>query len=161
MAQPTPLKHEIAKLKRKGFMGTPLNVDPINQEKQQDTPEYRSRMLATLTGHIGAPHAIGMAALYEAVFDRPWQHRINDTRALRRLVTTMRSEGVPICSVSSSDGGGYYLAAAGSELANYLRRTERRALLILQRNARIKRISLPNYLGQLKLNMEGNHGEAA
>ncbi len=124
-----------------------------------DTPENRSRMLAELTSHVGEPNAISMAGLYEAVFDRPWEHRINDTRALRRLITAMRAEGVPICSVSTSSGGGYYLAAAGSELANYLRRSERRALLILQRNSKIKRISLPNYLGQLKLNMEGDHGE--
>lgn len=126
-----------------------------------DTPENRSRMLAELTSHVGEPNAIGMAGLYEAVFDRPWEHRINDTRALRRLVTVMRAEGVPICSVSSRSGGGYFLAAAGSELADYLRRTERRALLILQRNARIKRISLPNYLGQMKLNMEAGSDEQA
>jgi hypothetical protein len=119
-----------------------------------DTQENRNRTLATLTSHIGELNAIGMAPLYEAVFDRPWEHRINDTRALRRLITILREEGVPICSVATSNGGGYYLAAAGSELANYLRRSERRALLILQRNSRIKKISLPNYLGQIKLNME-------
>jgi hypothetical protein len=120
-----------------------------------DTPEARSRMLAELTSHVGEPNAIGMAALYETVFDRPWEHKINDTRALRRLITVMRTEGVPICSVSTTSGGGYFLAAAGSELVNYLRRTERRALQILMRNAKIKRISLPNYLGQIRMNMEG------
>ena len=44
------------------------------------------------------------------------------------------------------------------------RRSERRALLILHRNAKIKKISLPDYLGQMKLNMEsigGGHDEAA
>jgi hypothetical protein len=126
-----------------------------------DTPETRSRMLAELTSHIGEPNAISMSALYEAVFDRPWEHKINDTRALRRLITAMRGEGVPICSVTSTNGGGYFLAAAGSELVNYLRRTERRALQMLQRNAKIKRISLPNYLGQIRMNMGGEHDEAA
>lgn len=126
-----------------------------------DTQENRSRTLATLASHIGEPNAIGMAALYEAVFDRPWEHRINDTRALRRLITILRDEGVPICSVATSSGGGYFLAAAGSELAAYLRRSERRALLILRRNSRIKRISLPNYLGQLRMNMEAGNEQAA
>ena len=123
--------------------------------------KYRGRLLATLTGHIGEPNAIGMASLFEAVYGRPWDNKINDTRALRHLVTGLRTEGIPICSVSSQDGGGYYLAAAGSELANYLRRSERRALKILSRNARIKKISLPNYLGQLRMNMEGGRDQAA
>lgn len=126
-----------------------------------DTQENRSRLLAALTSHIGSTHAIGMAALYEAVFDRPWDHRINDTRPLRMLITKLRQEGIPICSVSNQDGGGYYLASAGSELNDYLRRSEIRALKILSRNAKIKKVSLPDYLGQMRLNMEGNHGEAA
>ncbi len=124
----------------------------IYRIEQIDTPEHRTRILAQLTSHIGQANAIGMAPLYEAVFGRPWQHRINDTRALRRLVTILREEGVPICSVASHDGG-YYLAAAGSELSHYLRRNERRALLILTRNARIKKVALPNYLGQIRMEM--------
>jgi hypothetical protein len=120
-----------------------------------DTQENRNRLLATLTSHIGETHAIGMAALYEAVFNRPWDHRINDTRPLRMLITKLRQDGVPICSVSNQDGGGYYLASAGSELNDYLRRSEIRALKILSRNAKIKKVSLPEYLGQMRLNMEG------
>ncbi|PKN35624.1 MAG: hypothetical protein CVU61_02040 [Deltaproteobacteria bacterium HGW-Deltaproteobacteria-19] len=126
-----------------------------------NSSDNRMRLLGKLTEHIGAHNAVGMAELYEAVFGRPWNHKINDTRDLRHLVTILREEGVPICSVSSQSGGGYYLAAAGSELTDYLRRGERRALSILSRNARIKKISLPNYLGQIKLGMEGKHEEAA
>jgi len=133
----------------------------MREKEFVDPALYRGRLLAELTSHIGEHQAIGMAALYEAVFERPWQDKINDTRALRKVVTDLRAEGVAICSVSTTAGGGYYLAAAGSELAQYLRRTERRALSILSRNARIKRISLPNYLGQLKLNMEDGHDQAA
>lgn len=126
-----------------------------------DTQEKRNRLLAALTSHIGETNAIGMAELYEAVFERPWDNRINDTRNLRKLITVMREDGLPICSVSSSDGGGYYLASAMSELTQYLRKAEIRALKILSRNAKIKKVSLPEYLGQMKLNMEGNHGKAA
>ncbi|MDX9820639.1 MAG: hypothetical protein RBT20_01795 [Syntrophales bacterium] len=131
------------------------------EKHEVDTPENRHRLLAELTSHIGEPNAAGMAALYEAVFERPWDHRINDTRAVRTLITAMRREGIPICSSAKKEGGGYYLAAAGSELADYLRRNERRALLILSRNAKIKKIALPNYLGQIRMNMEGDNGEAA
>jgi len=67
-----------------------------------DSNEYRNRLLAELTSHVGEANAIGMPALYQAVFDRPWSNRINDTRHVRRLITIMRGEGVPICSVSSS-----------------------------------------------------------
>jgi len=127
----------------------------MKEANEIDNQENRNRLLATLTSHIGETNAIGMAGLFEAVFNRPWDNRINDTRALRTLITVMREEGIPICSVSNKDGGGYYLASAGSELTNYLRRSEIRALKILSRNAKIKKVSLPDYLGQMRLNMEG------
>lgn len=123
------------------------------ENREVDTAENRNRLLAQLSSHIGEANAISMTALYAAVFQRPWDDHINDTRGLRRLITYMREEGVPICSVSSSNGG-YYLAAAGSEMADFIRKTERRALRILMRNAKMKKTSLPNYLGQLKLEME-------
>lgn len=133
------------------------------QEKNKDidTAENKYRLMNVLHEHVGAANAIGMSALYEAVFDRPWNDRINDTRALRTLITIMREEGVAICSVSSMSVGGYYLAAGGSELVDYLRKTERRALLILMRNSKIKKVSLPDYLGQLKLEMETNTNDQA
>ena len=127
----------------------------------EEITKNRGSILAALTSHIGEPNAIGMGELFELVYGESWRNRINDTRALRTTITKLREDGVPICSVATSSGGGYYLAAAGSELAAYLRRTERRALKMLHRNARIKKISLPDYLGQMKLNMEGDHGEAA
>lgn len=116
---------------------------------------FKVKLLAELSRHIGELNAIGMAELYEKVFGAEWSNKINDTREIRKLITLMRRDGIPICSVSAQNGGGYYLASAGSELINYLSRSEHRALSILARNARIKRISLPEYLGQMKLNMEG------
>jgi hypothetical protein len=130
-------------------------------KRRAEREAQRVRVLTILAGHIGSHNAIGMGELYEEVFGEPWEHRINDTRALRKVITALRSEGVPICSAADREGGGYYLAAAGSELSSYLRRSEIRALKILKRNARIKRISLPDYLGQMRLNMEASDGEAA
>ena len=126
----------------------------MNEKREIDTAENRNRLKSAMFDHVGEVNAISMTALYEAVFERPWNDRINDTRALRHLITALREDGVPICSTSSQHGGGYYIAAAGSEFIDFLRKTERRALLILMRNARMKKVSLPEYLGQLKLDME-------
>jgi hypothetical protein len=124
-----------------------------------DTAENRNRLKSALFDHVGEVNAISMTALYEIVFERHWNDKINDTRALRHLITALREDGVPICSTSSQHGG-YYIAAAGSEFIDFLRKTERRAICILMRNARMKKVSLPEYLGQLKLDMENNN-EAA
>jgi len=123
-------------------------------EVAESEEERRILLLSELTNHVGQHNAIGMANLYEAVFNRPWDNRINDTRSLRTLITKLRDQGVAICSVSDCNGGGYYLAAVGSETDDYLRRQKIRALKILTRNARIKKTNLPNYLGQIKIEME-------
>lgn len=73
----------------------------------------------------------------------------------------VRDDGMAICSISSKDGGGYYQPAAGSEMIDYLRKMERRALCILKRNSQMKKISLPEYLGQLKLDMENKSNDQA
>jgi len=124
-----------------------------NGQKTIDTPEARAKLLSILTTHIGETNAISMAELYERVFDKKWHNKVNDTRKLRLLVNKMRSEGIAICSTTDRDNGGYYLAAAGSEAQDYLRRLERRALKILWRISKIKKISLPELLGQMRLHM--------
>lgn len=131
--------------------------------KLEEVEFYRLKGLicATLAAHIGEPNAVGMGELHEAVFGAPWKNRVNDTRRLRKYITRLRREGVPVCSVTSSDGGGYYLPAGSSELVDYLRRTKIRALKILSGVAKIQKCSLPELLGQMRLEMEGNHGEAA
>lgn len=131
------------------------------QKNAKADAEERVRLLAVLTDHIGETRAIGMGELFEAVYGESWRNRINDTRRLRRLITEMRRDGVAICSVSSQAGGGYFLASAGSELVDYLRRSKVRALRILARVAKIQKVSLPDLLGQMRLEMEGGDGEAA
>ncbi len=118
-----------------------------------DTPEIRAKLLTVLTRHVGETNAISMGELYEAVFGEQWKNKVNDTRKLRLLVNKMRSEGIAICSTTDQNNGGYYLAAAGSEVNDYLRRLERRALKILWRISKIKKVSLPELLGQMRLHM--------
>lgn len=104
-----------------------------------------------MTMHIGETNAISMGELYERVFEEKWRNKVNDTRKIRSLINKLCSEGIAVCSTTNQNNGGYYLAAAGSEVNDYLRRLERRALRILWRISKIKKISLPELLGQMRL----------
>jgi hypothetical protein len=114
---------------------------------------YKVEILTVLSRHIGKERAIGMAELHEEAFGEPWENRINDTRKLRKIVTLLRKDGVAICSDSSNQGGGYYLASAGSELEHYLGNLRRRALTVLFMESKIRRIGLPELLGQMQMNL--------
>ena len=104
---------------------------PISQENKEF---LKQRILVELTkNHIGAEKAIGMGELYTLVFNEDWRNRINDTRMLRKIITELRWDGVPICSVSTANGGGYYLASVGSELAEFLEKKRRRGIKLFSR----------------------------
>ena len=115
----------------------------------------KSKVLSVLARHVGRHRAIGMDRLFEAVYGEDAGHKINGTRKLRRLVTALRREGVPIASISDSDGGGYYLTGAGSELTEYLGRLHRRGIKALDQEAKIRGISLGELLGQVQINLRG------
>ncbi|HOJ43272.1 MAG TPA: hypothetical protein PK800_04060 [Syntrophorhabdaceae bacterium] len=134
-------------------MKTQNTENKKRNEKKIDTPETRAKLLTVLTMHVGETNAIPMSELYERVFEEKWHNKINDTRKVRLLINRMRSEGVAICSTTDQEHGGYYLASAGSEVNDYLRRLERRALKILWRISKIKKVSLPELLGQMRLRM--------
>ena len=118
-------------------------------------PDYENRLLKELSRHVGRGRAVGMGELYQAVYERPYDHRINDTRQLRKLITKLRREGTPICSASATDGGGYFLASAGSELEDYSRRLRKKALKGLKQEAVLRRVTLPELVGQIVINLEG------
>lgn len=129
--------------------------------ERKESEIYRNKLFRILIQHIGRRRAIGMGELHTAVFGTDWENRINHTRRLRYLVTELRREGVLICSYSSQSGGGYYLAAAGSEMEDYLSSIRRRALKALVLESRLRKIGLPDLLGQMQLNLkEGQHNEA-
>jgi len=120
----------------------------------------KSRCLARLARHIGQERAIGMDVLYEYVFGKTVRHKINDTRQLRTLITSLRREGVPIASVSDRSGGGYYLPAAGSEQVDQVRRYKSRGLRALALAASLSGTTLDEYLGQIRMNLRGETGDA-
>jgi hypothetical protein len=121
---------------------------------------HKTRLLAVLANHIGSQNRIGAGALFEAVFEMSWTNKINDTRALRTLVRELREKDkTPICSSTGADGG-YWLASAGSELDEFCKRYRRRAIRELGIEAGLRRITLPELLGQIMMNLktgEENH----
>lgn len=118
-------------------------------------------ILSILSRHTGKERAIGMGELYERVFDKPWNHRINDTRPLRDIITEMRFEGQPIGSVRNRNGGGYYMATRSShELTEMTGKIEAEGLRKIRMAAAMKRITLGELLGQMRLNLqEGKSGD--
>lgn len=113
-----------------------------------------SRLLMVLSRHVGEEKAIDMGVLYERVFEESWENKISDTRRLRTIITALRHQGVPIGSLPSKHGGGYYLVRAGSELDEYCGRLRRSALNKLVIEARLRRISMPELLGQMRMNLD-------
>ena len=130
------------------------------EDKRKMTPEqkqfYRSKLLLIMTSRIGKDNIIGMGELYQQVFGEPWQHRINDTRALRDLITELRKEGCPICSSASASGGGYWLGQKGKDTGNYLRNLREQGLRKLALEASIRKVSLAELLGQARLELMGS-----
>lgn len=120
----------------------------------KDIETYKAKCMVVLSRHGGEEKAIGMDVLYKAVFGGTVRHKINDTRPLRTVITVLRDEGAAIGSVRRKNGGGYYLAR-GSELVDYKNREKQSALKKLARLAKMEDVSLPQLLGQMKLNLEG------
>jgi hypothetical protein len=122
--------------------------------------EAAGRLLQVLAMHVGREHAIDMGELYTRVFGKAINHKINESRDLRRLVTALRRKGIPIGSTSKRDGGGYYLVRASSELDEYCSALRQRALRALVMEARLRKIALPELLGQMQMNLSGEEAVA-
>lgn len=126
---------------------------PRDRMTPEEKQHYKVQLYLVLTQHIGRTRCIGMGELYEEVFGEPWNHRINDTRRLRTLISELRGDGVPIVSSRSHVGGGYYLASAGSELDEYCLARRAQALGILRQEATLRKMALPELVGQVALDL--------
>ena len=124
------------------------------EKSQISNEEAISKILIVLSRHVGTEKALDMGELYSRVFNEPYSHKINHTRRLRTIITALRQKGVPIGSTAAKNGGGYYIVRAGSELDEYCGRLRRAALNKLMMESRLRRISMPELLGQMQLNME-------
>lgn len=126
-----------------------------NEEKER----FKAEIMKVLSRHVGKNNAVSMGHLHTRVLGEYDDDagKINGTRRIRYLVTELRNEGIPICSYSGRHGGGYYLAAAGSELKGYCASIRGRALRILEREANLRKMTVPQLLGEMQLEF----GEAA
>jgi hypothetical protein len=127
---------------------------------EADLEAAKTRLLMTMMGHIGKSNAIGMGDLFEKVFQESWNHRINDTRHLRKLITEIRRQGIAICSATDRSGGGYWLSSAGSELEHHCRKMRARALKILSAEACLRKMTLAEMFGQMSLEFQSPQAQA-
>ncbi|MFA7175897.1 MAG: hypothetical protein WC114_01505 [Smithellaceae bacterium] len=111
----------------------------------------KSAVQVMLTRHIGPGNGIGMGELYFAATGKPWSNRINDTRVLRKMITELRKEGAAICSDVAN---GYYLAQTAEDLSAHCGRLRKSALKKLALEARLRRIALPDLIGQIALELD-------
>lgn len=73
------------------------------------------------------------------------------TRALRTLISELRSEGMPICGHPTT---GYYIAETAAELQSTCDFLRSRALHSLVLESRLRKCSLAQLIGQLQLELD-------
>lgn len=106
----------------------------------------RERVLAALQRHIGAAAGASASLLVSEITAAGPDAAAE--RNLREVVTQLRLEGHHICAHPSH---GYFMAATSDELDATCRFLFERAMTSLQQISSMKRISLPDLEGQLRL----------
>lgn len=104
------------------------------------TTANKHQLLSLLSDRPGKRNGIG-------VRDLAWHLRTTE-RHVRALVTELREDGV---AVAAHPGTGYYIAETADELEECCQFLRSRALHSLGLEAKLRRIPLPDLLGQLHL----------
>ena len=91
----------------------------------------------------------------DGIFDarRQVEQTAEACRTLREAITALRMEGQPICGHPNT---GYYLAGSAADISSTCAFLRSRAMTSLVQEARLKKISLPNLLGQMLIDYDGN-----
>ena len=97
-------------------------------------------MLAYLSGHIGRDK--GVRAREVAAFIG-WSER-----EVRKFISELREHGHPVCGTPRT---GYYIAGTNEEWQETDAFLYARAMHTLRRLAQVRKISIPDLLGQLRL----------
>ena len=106
----------------------------------------RDALLVILRNHIGRARGVTVTALAREVLG--YEPSRVDERIVRRLVFELRCEGHHVCAHPAD---GYYLAETPEELDQTIAFLRDRAMASLQQIASMKRTSLPDLVGQLRL----------
>jgi hypothetical protein len=105
------------------------------------------RVLFVLSGHIGQQNGITAAHLAQRAKDSLITSAA-DERAVRTAVVTLRKKGHHVCAHPST---GYFIAANEQELVRCCEYLYDRAMCSLEQVAAMRRESLPDLRGQLRL----------
>lgn len=100
-----------------------------------------NQLLNVLAQHQGRAHGISSGALATKTG--------LSQRQLRKHISALRDEGIAICGKPST---GYFVPVTPEELQESCAFLEHRALHSLRVLSRMKKVALPDLLGQLKLN---------
>lgn len=117
--------------------------------------EVKYKAIAILSTRIGKNRAISMVDFYVELFGEAPKTAISGTRNIRKVVYELRKEGIPVCSYRGKGENGYYLAGGGSELEDYCRRLRKEALKKLSLEAKLRKVTLPQLLGEMSINIYG------
>lgn len=113
-----------------------------SEQGKQPRIASKSDLLASLAQN-------GNSGAHRGVTARRLCARLNcHERHLRTLITELREDGIAICGTPRE---GYYIAIRASEVEDTCRFLRARAMKSLQLEARLRRIPLPELLGQLRL----------
>jgi len=97
-----------------------------------------NQLLNILSRHIGKGNGVSVKQLAEVTGAKE--------RHIRTLIEDLRNEGHAICATPKD---GYYIAGTPEELEQTLSFLHKRAMSSLVQIAKLKRISMPDLLGQL------------
>lgn len=100
-----------------------------------------NQMLNLLSRHQGRENGIGARELADQVG--------LSQRRVRLFISALREDGIAICGTPST---GYFIPVTPEELGESCAFLEHRALHSLRLLSRMKKVSLPDLLGQLRLN---------
>lgn len=105
----------------------------------------RDRVLSALCRHVGAQYGVSAGRLVVEICGHT---STAAERRLRELITQLRLEGYHICAHPRT---GYFIAETAAELDATCQFLYERAMASLSQIAQMKRVSLPDLRGQLKL----------
>lgn len=110
-------------------------------------PITANLVLGVLGGHIGQASGIRGEDLARKVAGHEGRD-LHVERLVRHFIEELRNEGAHICGTPAT---GYFLAANDEELNRSLLFLYSRAMASLRQISAMKRVSLPDLRGQLKL----------
>jgi hypothetical protein len=108
----------------------------------------RDLVLAALTRHIGRAKGVRVQELVYEITGETLRSE-GAERKVREIVSDLRESGIAICAYP---GDGYYIAGTSEELEQCCAFLRSRAMHSLVLESRLRKIPLPELLGQLRLN---------